>query len=404
MLKDKKIALCITGSIAAYKACELASTLVKAGAQVQCIMTKGACEFISPLTLRTLTSRPVMSEMFEEPRQWNVEHIAVSQWADLFLLAPATANIIGKMANGLADDLLSAVLMAAQKPIIVAPAMNTGMYYNPAVQDNMKRLKERGILFVEPEEGLLACGDVGKGRLAPVEQILQMAEFVLYKDKPLAGRNLLITAGPTREPIDPVRFLSNHSSGKMGYALARTAWLMGANVTLVSGPVQLKPLPYYRFLQVETAAEMYEAVMAEAAEADIIIKAAAVADYTPLVKSEQKIKKKDEDLTLSLGRTKDILAALGSVKKDRQVLIGFAAETQDLLNHAKEKLQRKNADIIVANDVTQKGAGFGSDTNIVTLLFADGTVCSLAEMPKEAVAEKILQAAVEILQQRTNVS
>jgi phosphopantothenoylcysteine decarboxylase/phosphopantothenate--cysteine ligase len=404
MLQGKKIALGISGSIAAYKACEIASLMIKAGAEVQCIMTEGACEFITPLTLRTITGRPVMQDMFAEPRQWNVEHIAVSQWADLFLLAPATANIIGKMANGLADDLLSAVMLAAKKPILLAPAMNTAMYNNPAVQENIGRLKARGIEFVEPEEGLLACGDTGKGRLAAVEKIFQMVQYMLAADKPLAGNKVVITAGPTVEPLDPVRFISNHSSGKMGYALAKVAWLMGAEVTLISGPVALKPLPFYRFIPVVTAAEMAEAVLAEASDAHIIIKAAAVADYTPIDKSSQKLKKQAEDLTIVCQRTTDILAALGKIKNEHQVLIGFAAETQELLANANEKLKRKQADLIVANDVLQSGAGFGSDTNIVTLLFADGKVQALEQMPKEEVAKEILQFAVKLLQQKLGIN
>jgi phosphopantothenoylcysteine decarboxylase/phosphopantothenate--cysteine ligase len=400
MLKGKKIALGISGSIAAYKAADLTSRLIKAGAEVQCIMTAGACEFITPLTLQTLSGRPVMQAMFAEPRQWNVEHIAVSEWADLFLVAPATANVIGKFAQGIADDLLSAVIMAAKKPVVIAPAMNTAMYNNPAVQHNMKTLQERGYTFVEPEEGLLACGDIGKGRLAPLDDIIYIAEYQLESTKPLKGIKVLVTAGPTQESLDPVRFLTNHSSGKMGYAIAKIAWLMGAEVTLISGPVHLTPLPVYKLIPVVSAAEMAEAVFKEAPAAHIVIKTAAVADYTPLTTEAQKIKKKTGNLNIELARTTDILATLSRQKTAQQVLIGFAAETQDLLNQATDKLQRKNADLLVANDLTQEGAGFGSDTNIVTLLFADGTMQALPEMSKETVAEEILQHSVRLLRQK----
>ena len=397
MLSGKKIALGLSGSIAAYKGAELARLLIKAGAEVQCIMTAGACEFITPLTMRTLTERPVMQSMFEEPKQWNVEHIAVSRWADMFLIAPATANVIGKIAHGIADDLLTAAVMAATVPVVVAPAMNSAMFENAAVQENMNRLRSRGYHFAAPGVGQLACGDTGKGRLADLEHILKISEYAMRKDRPLRGQKVLITAGPTREPLDPVRYLTNHSSGKMGYALAEAAWQLGADVTLVSGPVELKPLPFYRTIQVTTAEEMAAAVLEEAASAQLVVKAAAVADYTPAETKTQKIKKQQEDFQILCRRTPDILGILGSRKRTGQVLVGFAAETEDLLTHAADKLQRKHADLIVANDVTMEGSGFGSDTNIVTLLFADGSRRALPQMSKEAVAEEILQAAVRLL-------
>lgn len=400
MLKNKKIVLGISGSIAAYKAAELASTMTKSGAEVQCVMTEGACQFITPLTLQTLTGRPVMKDMFEPPKTWNVEHVALGQWADAFLIVPATANVIGKMAQGLADDLLTASLLACPAPIILAPAMNTVMYQHPAVQENLGRLKERGCWIVEPAVGNLACGDQGRGRLAPLDQILDLLAFVLEKNKVLMGKRLLVSAGPTQEALDPVRFISNHSSGKMGYALAKQAWLMGAEVTLVSGPVAQEPLPYYTTIPVKSAQEMAHAVLKAAPEADIIIKAAAVADYTPVCVESQKIKKQDGDMEIQCQRTQDILQVLGENKKPGQVLVGFAAETQEVLIHAAKKLEKKNADMIVANDITQEGAGFHVDTNIVTLLFADGTVRCLPRMSKEDVAVEILESTVQMLQQK----
>lgn len=400
MLSGKKIALGLSGSIAAYKGAELARLLIKAGAEVQCIMTAGACEFISPLTMRTLTERPVMQSMFEEPKQWNVEHIAVSRWADLFLIAPATANVIGKITHGIADDLLTAAVMAATVPVVIAPALNTAMFENAAVQENLERLRSRGCYIAAPGAGQLACGDSGKGRLAELEHIIKISELAMQKDKPLKGQKVVITAGPTREPLDPVRYLTNHSSGKMGYALAEEAWLMGADVTLVSGPVALKPLPFYKTIQVTTAEEMAAAVLEEAESAQLVVKAAAVADYTPAETKTQKIKKQQEEFQILCRRTPDILASLGSRKRPEQVLVGFAAETEDLMTHAADKLQRKHADMIVANDVTLTGAGFGSDTNIVTLLFADGSRRPLPQMSKEAVAAEILQAAVQLLRQK----
>ncbi len=400
MLSGKKIALGLSGSIAAYKGAELARQLVKAGAEVQCIMTAGACQFISPLTLRTLTERPVMQGMFEEPKQWNVEHIAVSRWADLFLIAPATANVIGKIANGIADDLLTAAVMAANVPVVIAPAMNTSMFENAAVQENMERLKSRGYFFAAPSSGELACGDSGKGRLADLHHILKISAYALRPEKPLQGKKVVVSAGPTQEPLDPVRYLTNRSSGKMGYALAEAAWLMGAQVTLVSGPVALEPLPFYETIHVRTAEEMAAAVLDAAADAQVVIKAAAVADYTPSEMQTQKIKKQQDDFQIHCRRTPDILSLLGTRKRPDQVLVGFAAETEDLFFHAAGKLQRKHADMIVANDVTQAGAGFGSDTNIVTLLFADGSSRSLPQMSKEAVSEEILQAAARLLRQK----
>ncbi len=397
MLSGKKILLGISGSIAAYKACDLASQLVKAKAEVQVIMTDGACQFVTPLTLQTLTGRPVMRGLFDEVKQWKVDHIGAAGWCDVFLVAPATANVVAKFACGIADDLLSATWLACQKPKVIAPAMNTAMYESPVTQENLARLANLGVAFVQPEAGLLACGDVGRGRLADSALILDWTEYALEQEKPLAGRRVLVSAGPTQEAIDPVRCLTNHSSGRMGYAVARAAWLAGAQVTLVSGPVHLAPLPYCRMVTVKSAAEMAQAVKEAAPGAQLIVKSAAVADYTPVAASSQKIKKSGGGVNLELKPTEDILKALGREKKSGQVMVGFAAETQDLLANAVKKLREKNVDMIAANDLTMEGAGFGGDTNILTLLFADGRKLELPRMSKDEAARRIIAEAARLL-------
>lgn len=401
MFKGKVIVVGITGSIAAYKAAELVSQLKKRGATVHCVMTKAAQAFITPLTFRTLSQNPVITEMFAEPQHWEVEHVGLAVAADLFVVAPATANILAKVNCGLADDFLTTTLLATKAPVLFAPAMNVQMYENSATQENMQRLKERGCFFVEPEEGSLACGVQGKGRLAAIEAILAKAEELLVQEKPLLGKKVLVTAGPTREPLDPVRFLSNRSSGKMGYALARQAQLLGAEVILVSGPTALQASRGVKLISVETAEEMYHAVLARAAACDIIIKAAAVADYRPKERKAEKLKKGEGDLVLELTRNPDILAELGRRKKEQlkeqfkeQFLVGFAAETEKVLASAGEKVRKKHLDFIVANDVTREGAGFACDTNIVTIVFPDGRKKELGKLTKDEVARAILQEIV----------
>ncbi|HAF18118.1 MAG TPA: bifunctional phosphopantothenoylcysteine decarboxylase/phosphopantothenate--cysteine ligase CoaBC, partial [Peptococcaceae bacterium] len=347
----KNIVLGVTGSIAAYKAADIASRLVKKGFGVHVVMTPAAAEFITPLTLQTVSGNPVHLEMFRTAEKWEVEHISLAQRADLILVAPASADIIGMVAAGLAGNLLTTTIMATRAPVVFAPAMNTGMYENRVFQHWMSFLKSMGYLFIEPEEGPLACGTSGKGRLPDPEQIVAFVEQILSANQDLKDRKVLVTAGPTREHIDPVRFITNHSSGKMGFALARRAKNRGAQVTLVSGPTTIKPPDGVRVIAVETAQEMFEVVKDLFTDMDIVIKAAAVADYRPKVKESQKIKKSCSDLVLELERTPDILGYLGE-HKEKQLLVGFAAETEKVLDHAREKLLRKNLDLIVANDLT----------------------------------------------------
>ena len=383
----------VTGGIAAYKAAELVSLLGKQGHDVRCIMTEAAQQFITPLTLQTLSGNPVYTNMFQlqQNPEWKVEHIGLAHWADLMLIVPATADFIGKVANGLADDLLSTCVMASKVPVYFAPAMNDQMYQNPLVQRNIQTLRDAGYGFVDPVEGNLACGTSGKGKMASVEQIADVVNTLRPQD--LAGMRFVITAGPTREPIDPVRFLTNHSSGKMGYALARQAAYRGADVVLISGPVQLEAPYGVQMVYVESAQQMFEAMQQYYADADVIIKSAAVADYRPKTVSAQKIKKTDDDLTLELERNADILAWLGA-HKTHQVLIGFAAETNDVSQNALGKLQRKQLDFIAANDVTQTHSGFGKDTNQVTLYGADGSVNALPILSKDDTANSILDVAI----------
>jgi len=359
-------------------------------------MTRAAANFVTPLTFREMSGNPVAADMWAEPQEWNVEHVALANWADAFLLAPATANVIGKLAAGIADDMLTTTVLATKAPVAVAPAMNSNMYLNPLVQGNIARLTALGYHFLPPEEGLLACGEEGPGRLPDPAAIVDKLDALLGGRTDLAGKRVLVTAGPTREPIDPVRYISNRSSGKMGYALAAAAAARGATVTLVTGPTELSSPPRATVVKVETAQEMRQAVLAEFAGADVVIKAAAVADYRPQTAATQKIKKRADNLTLALTKNPDILAELGALKSG-QLLVGFAAETEDLLAHAGEKLARKNLDLIVANDVTLAGAGFGADTNIVKLLYPGGRVEELPLMAKEALADVILDKIGDLL-------
>lgn len=401
MLQGKKIVLGVTGGIAVYKAVDLVSRLRKAGCEVRVVMTEHAQQFVTPLTFKEISGNAVATSMWNANQEFNVEHIALANWADAFLVAPATANILAKMACGLADDLLSTTLLAAQAPIVVCPAMNTGMYQNPATQENIAKLQERGVTVMPPAVGHLACGTSGPGRLPEPQQIVEfMSAFFAGREGDLRGLRVLVTAAGTREPIDPVRYVGNRSSGKMGYAVAQMAAERGADVLLISGPSALAAPPNVRVVNVETTNEMLEACLAAYGDVDIVIKAAAVADYRPRDVADQKIKKKTDDaLTVVMDKNPDILKTLGA-KKEQQVLVGFAAETQNLLANAREKVVKKNLDMIVANDVTAAGAGFNSDTNIVKFLFANGDVRELEQMPKVDVANRILDEAIRIRNKR----
>lgn len=397
MLKGKKIVLGVTGGIAVYKAVDLVSRLRKQGAEVRVVMTEHAQEFVTPLTFKEISGNKVAVSMWESNQEFNVEHIALANWADVFVVAPATANILAKMVCGIADDLLSTTLLAAQAPIIVCPAMNTGMYENPATQENIARLQQRGVTVMPPAVGMLACGTAGAGRLPEPQQIVDFIKnFVAKREGDMRGLKVLVTAAGTREPIDPVRFVGNRSSGKMGYAIAQAAAERGADVLLVTGPSALPLPPNVQACKVETTAEMLKACLDAYDSVDIVIKAAAVADYRPHDVADQKIKKKTDDaLTVVMDKNPDILKELG-MRKKHQILVGFAAETQNLLENAREKVVKKNLDMIVANDVTAAGAGFNADTNIVKFLFPDGSVSSLEQMPKTAVAEKLLDTVMQL--------
>ncbi|GAB6181075.1 bifunctional phosphopantothenoylcysteine decarboxylase/phosphopantothenate--cysteine ligase CoaBC [Desulfotomaculum defluvii] len=403
MLEGKRITLGITGGIAAYKTAELVSSLVKAGADVQVAMTTSAQKFITPLTFEVLTGNPVHTDLFQNDFSGGVLHIDLAQKTDLLLIVPATANIIGKAANGIADDLVSTLIMAATCPIMFCPAMNVAMYNNPICQINISKLKDCGYHFVEPASGRLACGVTGKGRLAELTTILQSIDQILTPQD-LAGLKVLVTAGPTREPLDPVRYLTNRSSGKMGYAIANAAALRGAKVILVSGPTHITPPDLVDIVQVETAIEMHDAVLKHSDSSDLIIKAAAVADYRPVEISDHKIKKQADSMTVPLQKNPDILGNLGTRKQEKQVLVGFAAETHDLELYAKSKLINKNLDLLIANDVTLPGAGFDSNTNIVRIFWTDGTIEALPKMEKGQVAEEILDRAAKILRTRRGES
>ncbi len=385
MSSGQNIVIGVAGGIAAYKAVEVVSRLKKAGYTVHVIMTKAATEFVTPLTFREISGNPVVTDMWEEPKTWNVQHIALASRADIFLIAPATANIIGKIASGIADDILTTTVMATTAPVVLAPAMNTNMYLNPITQQNLTKLAGLGYHIVEPATGMLACGVEGPGRLPEPAVIVEKVIALLDSNRDLSGKRVLVTAAGTREPIDPVRYIGNRSSGKMGYALAEVAAARGAEVVLISGPSSLANPAGVTVKRVETAAQMRDAVLAEFDSVDIVIKAAAVADYRPELAAEQKIKKTGDTLTLPLVKNPDILRELGE-RKQHQLLIGFAAETQELLNHAQEKLINKNLDMIVANDVTLPGAGFNIDTNIVKLINKDGHVEELPQLSKHQLA------------------
>ena len=401
MLKGKKIVLGVTGGIAVYKAVDLVSRLRKQGCEVRVVMTEHAQQFVTPLTFKEISGNQVAVSMWSSNQEFNVEHIALANWADAFVVAPATANIIAKMAYGLADDLLSTTLLAAQAPIVVCPAMNTGMYENAATQENIAKLQGRGITVMPPAVGKLACGTSGAGRLPEPQEIVEFLNaFFAKREGDLRGLKVLVTAAGTREPIDPVRFVGNRSSGKMGYAVAQMAAERGAEVLLISGPSALSIPANVKAIKVETTNEMLEACLESYDKVDIVIKAAAVADYHPRDVAEQKIKKKTDDaLTVVMDKNPDILKTLGA-KKTHQVLVGFAAETQNLLENARDKVVKKNLDMIVANDVTAAGAGFNADTNIVKFLFANGEVRSLEQMPKVDVANCILDEALKIRELR----
>jgi len=393
MLKDKTVVLGVTGGIAAYKAAEITSRLVKLGADVKVIMTEHAQEFIAPLTFQAISNNPVTIDMFAPPSRWDVEHISLAKAADLFIIAPATANVIGKMNAGIADDMLTTTVMATHAPVLIAPAMNVNMYENVITKRNMKELEALGYHFIEPGAGFLACGDMGKGRLEDPIKIVERAVEILTSTDELKGKKVLVTAGPTREAVDPVRYLTNHSSGKMGYAIAKEARLRGAEVVLVSGTKALDAPSGVSVVDIDSADEMFDAVMAHV-DADIIIKAAAVADYRPANPSDIKIKKMPGDMTIPLTRNKDILFELGQLKS-HQYLVGFAAETNDVIENALGKMTKKNLDLIVANDITAAGAGFNSSTNVVTILHKNGEQKALELMSKEEVASEILDAIIE---------
>jgi len=395
-LEGKQIVLGVTGGIAAYKACSLCSQLKKAGAQVYVILTKNACQFVTPLTFETLSNHPAVTDTFARPETWEVEHVALAKRADLFVIAPATANILAKMACGIADDMLSTTVLATRAPILAAPAMNTGMWENAATQMNVQTLKKRGVRFVGPEGGYLACGDSGAGRMSEPDAIAAVIDEMLHPKRDMEGVRLLVTAGPTREKIDPVRYITNRSSGKMGYAIAKAAANRGAQVTLVTGPVSLSVPDGVNAVHIQSTQELYDAMTALCCDNDIVVQAAAPADFAPESVAEQKIKKQgDGDLILTLRQTPDVAAQVGKLKRAGQVLVGFAAETQDVLKNAKGKLKKKNLDMIVANDVTAPGAGFDVDTNIVTFVTNEKTE-TLPCLPKKQVAEELLDRAMAI--------
>lgn len=391
MLAGKTVILGVTGSIAAYKIANLTSMLVKQHADVYVLMTQNATNFIHPITFETLTNHKTLVDTFDRNFNYNIEHVSLAKKADVVLVAPASANVIGKLANGIADDMLTTTVMACNCKKLISPAMNTQMFENPIVQDNLKKLEHYGMTVIQPEVGLLACKDVGAGKL-PSEQVLM--DYILREiryEKDMIGKKVLVTAGPTRESIDPVRFISNHSTGKMGYAIARVAMERGADVTLISGPVNIAPPPFVKVVLVVSAEDMFRAVKQYSPEADIVIKSAAVADYTPAVVAEEKIKKQESDSSLTLVRTTDILKWLGENRREGQFLCGFSMETENMLENSKAKLAKKNIDMIVANNLKVPGAGFSVDTNVVTLITKDEVV-ELPQMRKGAVAEKILDA------------
>lgn len=402
MLSGKTVVLGVTGSIAAYKIANLASRLVKLHADVHVILTQNATNFIHPTAFETLTGNKCMVDTFDRNFQFHVAHVSLAERADVFLVAPASANIIAKMAYGIADDMLSTTALAMRCPVIVSPAMNVNMYQNPVVQENLNRLRGYGKIVILPDNGYLACGTTGAGKMPSEEVLLDYILREIACTKDLAGKRVLVTAGPTRESIDPVRFITNHSTGKMGYAIARQAMLRGAEVTLVSGPVNLAPPPFVKVVPVVQAEEMFEAVKERWEAQDLIIKAAAVADYTPADVREEKMKKADKDLSLALRRTRDILAWLGERKKGGQVICGFSMETQNVLENSRKKLEKKNADLIAANCLREAGAGFGTDTNHLVLIGREETV-DLPLLSKEAAADRLLDMLKETWEKKNRL-
>lgn len=387
-MNKKCVVLGVTGGIASYKALDIVSKLKKLNYDVNVIMTKSALQFIHPLPFQSLSGNMVSKDMFEEPKAFEIQHISLAKKADMILVSPATANIIGKVANGIADDMLSTTIMAATCPVVFVPAMNTNMYKNPIVKNNIEKLKGFGYEFINPISGRLACGDVGEGKMADTEDILEIADSMLYPIKDLMGKNVLVTAGPTLAPIDPVRYITNKSSGKMGYSIAKEARDRGAKVTLVSGPTNLRTPLGVEIIKINTNEDMLKAVKDNFKNQHIVIKSAAVADYKPKEYKEHKIKKTGDDLNLALIRDKDILKELGLIKEN-QILVGFAAESKDLLDNAKSKLEKKNLDFIVANNILSKEAGFASEDNLVTIISRDGHIKNLEKMSKREVAKEI---------------
>ena len=395
MLTGKNVVLAVTGSIAAYKIANLASMLKKMHADVTVLMTENATNFINPITFETLTGNKCLIDTFDRNFQYSVEHVALAKKADVVLVAPASANVIGKIACGIADDMLTTTVMACKCKKIISPAMNTQMYENPIVQDNIRRLKEFDYEVITPDSGYLACGDVGAGKMPSEETLLQYILKECAMEKDMKGLKVLVTAGPTREKIDPVRFITNHSTGKMGYAIARNCMLRGADVTLVSGKTEIEPPMFVNYVPITSAQDMYDAVTAVSDQQDLVVKAAAVADYRPADPADEKVKKTDGDMTIPLVRTRDILKTLGE-RKTKQFLCGFSMETQNMLENSKTKLKKKNLDMIVANNLKTAGAGFGTDTNVVTMITKDDVI-ELEMMSKDAVAGKIMD---EILKRR----
>lgn len=393
MLTGKRIVVGVTGGIAAYKACDLVSRLKKRGAQVRVVLTEHACQFVQPLSFETLSGNPAYTDSFD--RKYEIGHVALAKWADLLLIAPATANCMAKMACGVADDLLSTTCLAVRCPVLVAPAMNSAMWRNPATQANLVLLRSRGVRFVGPEAGHLACGDDDVGRMSEPEQIVEAVEAILNPLRDLEGLNVLVTAGPTVERIDPVRYITNRSTGKMGYALAEAARDWGARVTLISGPTSLTAPEGVEFVRIESSAQLCAAVLERGEKADVVIQAAAPADFRPKNVADRKIKKTGENMTLELEATTDIAAELGRRKQPGQILVAFAAETNDVMDNARGKLIKKNADLIVANDVSRSDAGFGVDTNVITLITAED-VRALEKMSKRAAADAILSRVREL--------